>query len=323
MRPNLKTSVAIGIVSVWMTSCAPAGPSSSGTYTHASPSAPTSYPSTFVGAPDDSSAIAEFDSNTGQLRRTLASDGTLASLAASAGQVFYVRKGTSGPCRSEIWTVDLASDKPRRSLVVNGLISAMAVTPDGDLLAYVSSDCSVPGTPVLVLRNLLTGSQRTLNGVAAEASALAWAAGGARLALSVPQPPYGALKLLILQDPFARAQTASVPCPGAATNCSQEAPAFDPQGELFYVAAIDPDPQHPCTVVHCHYQTYVVTAVSGATASSIYSHSGRANSVPFLSAATGTALLFFVTEEAGPSHDFRITGRDSKQLPAAVWSPQW
>jgi hypothetical protein len=182
---------------------------------------------------------------------------------------------------------------------VDQVADGIAVSPDGQLIAYATGSCSGNITAVELI-NLETGQRGRIQG---EANGLAWAPNGKTLAVAAPVTN-DQDRILLVRDPFHAATVASqrpLPCPPHST-CAQDSPSFDQRGRLFYQAQIDPQRGRPCSIYDCSKMTYAVVSVHGSrtevlTSRLVYGRVGAITSGAVNPA--GTAMIYAVPNAKG------------------------
>lgn len=281
------------------------------------------YPASFIGVLGSSASISLFDSTTGRLEKTIASGADQPELAPATNTLFFVRKGAG--CTSALWRLSLAGGRPTQVDKLLGM-TTYAVSADGRLVAYTSQQCGGGENALLRVLDLRTGMSAEIVGADGSATGLAWAPDGQHLAVSVPVPPYGVPRIVIVNNPlFSKVGgSVSVPCPKPESECGEIAPAYGLGGVLSYVATIDPQPGYPCYVSACPSQRYVVTEVAPTSGTSIYGQATASGAYAAISAeTTAGAILFSFNDRAGHLVTYRVVRGLATRLPLAVFDPQW
>jgi hypothetical protein len=143
-------------------------------------------------------------------------------------------------------------------------LSAYSVDSSGSAAAVAvdqGGQCGGAGARTFI--EILRLSGRVVLSVPVSAAfALAWAPNSYSLVLVLPSDTAGAAaRLRFVSDALSRrsfATSSSVPCPGESRNCAQWSPAFDSEGELFYLAVNDLRAVIPCDIGICATQRYEV-----------------------------------------------------------------
>ena len=281
------------------------------------------YPASFVGVLGNSASISLFDSTTGRLEKTIATGADQPELAPATKALFFVRKGED--CTSALWRLSLVGGTPKQVGKLLGLTD-YAVSADGRLIAYTSQECGTGGNASLNVLDIGTGMSAEVAGADGSATGLAWAPDDKHLALSVPMPPDGVPRIIIINSPLITNEggLVLVPCPQPESECGEMAPAYGLTGVLSYVATIDPQPGYPCYVSACTSQRYVITQVAATSGTSIYSQATAAGSYAAISAeTTGGAILFSFDNQSGRLVTYRVVRGVATRLPVAVFDPQW
>ena len=189
-------------------------------------SAPTaSYPATFVARSTDTKApgIAIFSTRSGQRLRRLTDNPRDIDplLTRDRGWVYFVRV-RQDPCPVQLERVPAAGGTAQRLAPAGYPGGPVAISPDGRMLAYISTGTScrlAASADTLVLANLATGQVHRI-------AAIAWGWRGRRTTV----------------------------------RWRSSSPTFDARGVLFYTAMISHEPGERCWLSPCHDWSYALVS---------------------------------------------------------------
>jgi hypothetical protein len=164
---------------------------------------------------------------------------------------------------------------------------------------------SPKGEDYLTIVDLATLRERVVPLHRAPVLSLAWSSDDLNLILGALEGPMTNGTVLVARGPWSARVvqlTLRAPCPLAAPYCYESDPQYDRAGDLFYIAAVDPNP--PCAYYKCSSQAYVLTELRHGKAKALATTTGRAGSDCWLTVdASGTAAVY--TVPAGESsHTF-------------------
>jgi hypothetical protein len=237
------------------------------------PARTAAYPATFVARSTDTAAagIAVFSTHSGQrLRRLTDSPRDIDPLLTrDRGWVYFVRV-PHDPCPVQLERVPATGGDVQRLAPAGYPGGPVAISPDGRMLAYISTGarCRLDAAAdTLVLVDLSTGQ---VHRIAATTWAIAWSPDDRTLAVVGPDPSTGRSVIKLVSQPMsanpAQLRAArSIPCP-TAEPCAATSPTFDARGALFYTAMISHEPGNRCWLHPCHDWSYaLVSDRSGGT----------------------------------------------------------
>jgi hypothetical protein len=313
-----------GLIAVTAIALALAG--CGGTSHHSTtPAQSAAYPATFVARSTDAKApgIAVFSSRTGKRMQMLTENARDIDplLTRNRRWVYFVRV-PQNPCPVQLERVPAAGGSPQRLAPAGYPGGPVAISPDGRMLAYISTGTSCrldAAADTLVLVDLATGR---VHRIAAITWGMAWSPDDRTLAVVGPDPSTGRSVIKMISEPMsadpAQLRSApSIPCP-TTDPCAATSPTFDAQGGLFYTAMISHEPGDRCWLSPCRDWSYAL--VSDRSGRTRLLSTQRPNGDAVLGAgvvsADGAAMIYRLPFDGG----YRVW-RWSDGGPAAIPAP--
>jgi len=289
------------------------------------PARTAAYPATFVARSTDAKApgIAVFSSRSGQrLRQLTHNPRDIDPLLTRDRRWVYFVRVPQDPCPVQLERVPTTGGTAQRLAPAGYPGGPVAISPDGRMLAYISTGTScklAASADTLVLVDLSTGQ---VHRIAATTWGMAWSPDDRTLAFVGPDLSTGRSVIKLVSDPMtanpAQIRSApSIPCP-TADPCAATSPTFDASGALFYTAMISHEPGDRCWLGPCHNWSYaLVSDRSGHTRLlSTQRPSGDAVLGAGVVNADGSAMIYRLPFNGG----YRVW-RWSRAGPAAVPAP--
>jgi hypothetical protein len=267
MVPRLTGLIAAIAIAV---AVAVAGCGGSGHRSTTTPEPAGPYPATFVARSTDTKApgIAVFSSHTGKRMQMLTDNPRDIDplLTQNRRWVYFVRV-PQDPCPVQLERVPSTGGAAQRLAPAGYPGGPVAISPDGRMLAYISTGTSctlAASADTLVLADLATGQ---VHRIAATTWGMAWSPDDRTLAVVGPDPSTGRSVIKLVSQPM-RADSAqlraarSIPCP-TADPCAATSPTFDAQGTLFFTAMISHEPGDRCWLSRCRDWSYALVSDRG------------------------------------------------------------
>lgn len=256
----------IGLIAATAIALAVAGCGGSG---HPSTTAvrTAAYPATFVARSTDPQApgIAVFSTHSGRrLRRLTGNARDIDPLLTRDRHWVYFVRVPQDPCPVQLERVPSTGGTPQRLAPAGYPGGPVAISPDGRMLAYISTGtrCRLDAAAdTLMLVDLATGQ---VHRIAAVTWAMAWSPDDRTLAVVGPDPSTGRSVIKLVAEPM-RAEPAqlraapSILCP-TADPCATTSPTFDAAGALFYTAMISHEPGDRCWLSPCRDWSYALVS---------------------------------------------------------------
>lgn|GEM_PF-4855011 len=228
--------------------------------------------------------------------------------------MYFLRSSLTNGCAWRLWEVPLPG---RGATMVRGAGSTpvMAVSPDGSMLAYLTGrlSCTASFIPSkLVVVNLRADRVHEVK-LFLSVQSIGWSYNDRSVVLegySGMRSGPGALVLPNVETLASVGRGASAPCPLGAPYCGEMSPQYDAQGDLFYIAAIDPNFQRPCAQYACTTQAYVLTEVRDGRPHVLYRTVGRAREEAWMSVSSSGGTVVFTLPMGGSTERTLIWSRE-------------